>query len=83
MRPSPRPSRHRKERDGPRLNFTDRPEAAVCDYKAEHPDWATRKEAEYGGLVSAKEDIADAEAAVRWLGYWGSCGCGFGFSGWY
>ncbi len=37
--------------------------------------------AEYGGMVIAATDIADVEAAVRWLRYWGSRG--FGFSGWY
>lgn len=64
------------------LDYADRLEAAVADYKAEHPDWPTRKEeAEYGGMVSATDDIADVQAAVRWLRYWGSRG--FGFSGWY
>jgi hypothetical protein len=64
------------------LDYAERLEAAVAEYKAEHPDWATRKEeAEYGGQVSANDDIVDVEAAVRWLRYWGSRG--FGFSGWY
>ena len=63
------------------LDFADRLEAAIAEYKAEHSDWETRKEeAEYGGMVSAAADIADVEAAVRWLRYWGSRG--FGFSGW-
>lgn len=64
------------------LDYADRLETAVADYKAEHVDWETRKEeAEYGGMVIAATDIADVEAAVRWLRYWGSRG--FGFSGWY
>ncbi len=31
-------------------------------------------------MVRAGADIADVEAAVRWLRYWGERG--FGFSGW-
>lgn len=64
------------------LDYADRLASAVDDYKAAHPDLETRREeAEYGGLVGAAGDIADIEAAVKWLRYWGSRG--FGFSGWY
>lgn len=64
------------------LDYAARLEVAITDYKTEHPDWQYRdEESEYGGVGSAKDDIADVEAAVRWLRYWGSRG--FGYSGWY
>jgi hypothetical protein len=64
------------------LDYANRLEASLQNYKAEHPDWETRHEKnDWGGMASAKDDAEAIESAVKWLRYWGSHG--FGYSGWY
>ena len=55
------------------IDYADRLEAELVDFKVRHSDWANR--------ARIKEDAEDIEAAVKWLRYWGSRG--FGYTAWY
>jgi hypothetical protein len=64
------------------VDYADRLQASLAEYKVEHPDWETRHEKNtWGGLASARDDAQAIEVAAKWLRFWG--GRGFGYSAWY
>lgn len=63
------------------LDFAERLEEALTEFKNSTPDWKARTEKDdYGNTVAVKDEVEAVEAGIQWMRFWGNEG--FGFSAW-